>query len=56
MKRDKKQDINLQELEELRKKMIAIALKYGISHPKVLWYSQQIDEKHNCILKQKCEC
>jgi hypothetical protein len=53
MNRDGQQEMYLQQIEELREKMISTALEYGINHPKVLWYSQKIDEKHNCILKQK---
>ncbi|QOY38040.1 aspartyl-phosphate phosphatase Spo0E family protein [Anaerobacillus isosaccharinicus] len=53
MNRDGQQENYLQQIEILREKMVATALVYGINHPKVLWYSQQIDEKHNCILKQK---
>jgi hypothetical protein len=50
MKRECQQENYLEQIEELREKMVATALVYGISHPKVLWYSQQIDEKHNLIL------
>ncbi len=53
MERDSEQDNNIEKIEELREKMVATALVHGINHPKVLWYSQQIDEKHNDILKLK---
>lgn len=49
------QDNYLDEIEVLREKMIAAALVYGINHPKVLSYSQQIDKKHNFILKKEIE-
>lgn len=39
------------EIEDLRQKMIATALIYGMDHPKVLWFSQRIDERHNLLLK-----
>lgn len=53
MLRDSQQDSScLEQIEELREKMIATALLHGMNHPKVLWYSQQIDEKHNCILRK----
>lgn len=51
MGRESEQENCLQMIEELREKMIATALTYGMNHPKVLWYSQLIDEKHNDILK-----
>ncbi|MFN7251815.1 MAG: aspartyl-phosphate phosphatase Spo0E family protein [Anaerobacillus sp.] len=53
MNRDGQQEMYLQQIEELREKMISTALEYGMNHPKVLWYSQKIDEKHNYILKEK---
>lgn len=49
------QDNYLDEIEELRKKMVDAALLYGINHPKVLSYSQQIDKKHNYILEKEIE-
>lgn len=55
MNRDSWQDCCLVEIEELREKMVATALVYGMDHPKVLWYSQQIDQKHNIILKEEKE-
>ncbi|WP_246589126.1 aspartyl-phosphate phosphatase Spo0E family protein [Desertibacillus haloalkaliphilus] len=39
------------QLEMLRKKMVTAALIHGMNHPLVLKYSQQIDEKHNVLLK-----
>lgn len=53
MKSDSWQEEYLEEIEKLRKKMIATALLHGINHPKVLWYSQKIDKKHNSILERK---
>ncbi len=51
MDRDGEHENNIEVIEELREKMVATALILGINHPQVLWYSQQIDEKHNDILK-----
>ncbi|WNF36347.1 aspartyl-phosphate phosphatase Spo0E family protein [Bacillaceae bacterium IKA-2] len=53
MNRDGLQNDELDEIEKLREKMIAAALVYGINHQKVLSYSQEIDKKHNFILKNK---
>lgn len=52
MNRDGVEDDYLNEIEELREKMVAAALVHGINHSKVLFYSQQIDKKHNFILKK----
>lgn len=52
MEKDQEQEGYLIQIEELRQKMVSAALLYGIDHPKVLGYSQQIDEKHNKILKK----
>jgi len=55
MSRDSRQESYIQEIEILREKMITAALLYGINHPKVLSFSQQIDEKHNFILEKKVQ-
>lgn len=41
------------EIESLRAKMMQTALAMGLNHPKVLEYSQKLDEKHNLILQIK---
>ncbi|WP_078555642.1 aspartyl-phosphate phosphatase Spo0E family protein [Bacillus alkalicellulosilyticus] len=43
----------LKQIELLREKMIETALANGMSHPLVLQYSQELDEKHNYILDKK---
>lgn len=53
MERESQQETCLEQIEQLRQKMVATARVFGIDHPKVLWYSQKIDEKHNIILKRK---
>lgn len=55
MKRDSHLNDYSVEIEELRKKMIAAALDYGLDHPKVLCFSQQIDKRHNLLLKREQE-
>jgi hypothetical protein len=55
MSRNSRQESYIQEIEILREKMIAAAHLYGINHPKVLSYSQQIDEKHNFLLDKKVQ-
>lgn len=42
-----------QQLEMLREKMIVKALKNGLDHPDVLKYSQEVDKKHNYIMKKQ---
>ncbi|WP_017726402.1 aspartyl-phosphate phosphatase Spo0E family protein [Halalkalibacterium ligniniphilum] len=37
-------------IESLREKMIAAAKQYGLGHPLVLKYSQELDRAHNIIL------
>lgn len=41
------------EIESLRTKMMQTAVAMGLNHPKVLEYSQKLDEKHNLILQIK---
>jgi hypothetical protein len=41
----------LDDLEELRAKMMDAARELGIKHPAVLKYSMEIDEAHNKILR-----
>jgi hypothetical protein len=53
MSRDSQLENYLEEMEKIRKKMIATALVHGLDHPKVLVYSQKIDEKHNLILEKE---
>ncbi|MET3506254.1 aspartyl-phosphate phosphatase Spo0E family protein [Halalkalibacter oceani] len=38
-------------IEELRGKMVSAAKQYGMSHPLVLRYSQELDRAHNKMLK-----
>ncbi|WP_100405301.1 aspartyl-phosphate phosphatase Spo0E family protein [Bacillus solitudinis] len=40
----------MEKIEHLRKKMTIAALKYGMSHPLVLKYSQELDRAHNLVL------
>ncbi|MGO4888940.1 Spo0E family sporulation regulatory protein-aspartic acid phosphatase [Anaerobacillus sp. MEB173] len=40
----------LEQIEVLRKRMISAALLYGMNHPTVLKYSQEIDQYHNQML------
>ncbi len=40
----------MEQIELLREKMISTAMLYGMNHPLVLKYSQEIDQKHNSIL------
>ncbi|WLD92681.1 aspartyl-phosphate phosphatase Spo0E family protein [Alkalihalobacillus sp. AL-G] len=40
-------------IECLRKEMIRTASVLGLNHPKVLYYSQEIDRKHNDLLRLK---
>ncbi len=37
-------------IEELRMKMIQAAKQYGLAHPLVLRYSQELDHAHNYLL------
>ncbi|MDT8858623.1 aspartyl-phosphate phosphatase Spo0E family protein [Alkalihalobacillus sp. MEB130] len=43
-------DASMEKIEELRKKMVAAAGQYGLSHPIVLHYSQELDRAHNKII------
>ncbi|WP_034626583.1 aspartyl-phosphate phosphatase Spo0E family protein [Halalkalibacter okhensis] len=45
-----KQDACMEKIEELRKKMVAAAGQYGLSHPIVLHYSQELDRAHNKVM------
>ncbi|WP_332695733.1 aspartyl-phosphate phosphatase Spo0E family protein [Halalkalibacter lacteus] len=40
----------MERIEELRKKMISAAGQYGMSHPIVLHYSQELDRAHNKMI------
>ncbi|GAE27922.1 hypothetical protein JCM9140_4089 [Halalkalibacter wakoensis JCM 9140] len=40
-------EANMDKIEELRKKMVTAAGQYGLSHPIVLHYSQELDRAHN---------
>ncbi|MBP3949891.1 aspartyl-phosphate phosphatase Spo0E family protein [Bacillus suaedae] len=61
----KRQDY-MDKIEELRTKMIVAARKYGMNHPLVLHYSQELDTAHNQMmmmtkpaspfLRQSVEC
>lgn len=41
----------LEKMELLRQQMILIALEFGLDHPDVLSYSQEIDRLHNQLLQ-----
>ncbi len=45
-----RQEACMERIEELRKKMIAAAGQYGMSHPIVLHYSQELDRAHNKMI------
>lgn len=38
---------NIVKFEQLRSKMMLAAKQYGLTHPRVLRYSQQLDSAHN---------
>ncbi|WP_100373906.1 aspartyl-phosphate phosphatase Spo0E family protein [Bacillus sp. FJAT-45037] len=40
----------LEKIEKLREKMMNAAKKYGMSHPLVLDYSQELDRAHNVAM------
>lgn len=41
----------LEKMERLRQQMILIGLEFGLDHPDVLSYSQEIDRLHNQLLQ-----
>ena len=45
-----KQEACLEKIEELRNKMVNAAGQYGMSHPIVLRYSQELDRAHNKMI------
>ncbi|MFC0559507.1 aspartyl-phosphate phosphatase Spo0E family protein [Halalkalibacter alkalisediminis] len=45
-----KQEACLEKIEELRNKMVNAAGQYGMSHPIVLHYSQELDRAHNKMI------
>ncbi len=40
----------MEKIEELRNKMTSAAEQYGMSHPIVLRYSQELDDAHNKMI------
>jgi ABC-type phosphate/phosphonate transport system permease subunit len=42
-----------EQIECLRREMIRSARVLGLNHPKVLYYSQEIDRRHNDLLRLK---
>ncbi len=42
-----------EQIECLRAEMIRTARVLGLNHPKVLYYSQEIDRRHNDLLRLK---
>jgi hypothetical protein len=50
MNRVLKQEACMEKIEELRDKMISAAGQYGMSHPIVLRYSQELDRAHNKMI------
>ncbi|WP_066156917.1 aspartyl-phosphate phosphatase Spo0E family protein [Halalkalibacter krulwichiae] len=50
MNRVLNQESCLEKIEELRKKMVTAAEQYGMSHPIVLRYSQELDRAHNKMI------
>ena len=40
------------QIESLRKKMVETAIRYGMSHPLVLKYSQDLDKMHNLFINR----
>ncbi|WP_349408367.1 aspartyl-phosphate phosphatase Spo0E family protein [Pseudalkalibacillus sp. SCS-8] len=44
-----------EQIECLRTEMIRTARVLGLNHPKVLYYSQEIDRRHNDLLRLKEE-
>ncbi|WP_235714767.1 aspartyl-phosphate phosphatase Spo0E family protein [Halalkalibacter akibai] len=40
----------MNKIEELRNKMVSAAGQYGMSHPIVLRYSQELDRAHNKMI------
>ncbi len=40
----------MEKIEELRSKMVSTARQYGMTHPLVLRYSQELDHAHNTML------
>ncbi|MED4083234.1 aspartyl-phosphate phosphatase Spo0E family protein [Halalkalibacterium halodurans] len=44
-------DACIQKIEYLREKMMDAAKKYGLNHPLVLQYSQELDHAHNIMLR-----
>ncbi len=40
-------ELLLEKIELLRQQMVALGLECGLNHPKVLEYSQKIDQLHN---------
>jgi hypothetical protein len=45
-----RQEACMEKIEELRKKMVNAAGQYGMSHPIVLHYSQELDRAHNKMI------
>lgn len=44
-----------EQIECLRAEMVRTARVLGLNHPKVLYYSQEIDRRHNDLLRLKQE-
>ncbi|WP_329610118.1 aspartyl-phosphate phosphatase Spo0E family protein [Pseudalkalibacillus berkeleyi] len=44
-----------EQIECLRSEMVRTARVLGLNHPKVLYYSQEIDRCHNDLLRLKQE-
>ncbi|WP_257349593.1 aspartyl-phosphate phosphatase Spo0E family protein [Pseudalkalibacillus decolorationis] len=42
-----------EQIESLRSEMVRTARLLGLNHPKVLYYSQEIDRRHNDLLRLK---
>ncbi|MFM1653669.1 Spo0E family sporulation regulatory protein-aspartic acid phosphatase [Brevibacillus sp. B_LB10_24] len=41
----------LEKIEHLRQQMMEIAAEFGMDHPDVLRYSQEIDKLHNMLME-----
>lgn len=44
------QEACMEKIEELRSKMVNAARQYGMTHPLVLRYSQELDCAHNIMM------
>ena len=44
------QEACMEKIEELRRKMVSAARQYGMAHPLVLRYSQELDHAHNTMM------